>query len=125
DGTAFFDKEGFDGGGVSIGTDFADVPGAIPSIPVGGQACFRFFDLNGNVMPAGTNIEIELTETDTIPNEISSVPNSVAHRNDPMGFFCLTVLGDAPAPPLTPGLIEIKVTSPGGIISSTFFSTDD
>lgn len=104
-----------------LGTSLADATAALPTVPVGGYACFKVFDLNGNPLPAGTTISLEATATEIAPDEFGDFLSSNIHRDD-MNYTCIYVLGDGAG---DGGAIGVETEAPSGIKSFILFTTAD
>lgn len=104
-----------------LGTSLADATAVLPAVPVGGYACFKAFDLNGNPLPAGTTISLEATGTEIAPDDLGDLLSSNVHRDD-MSYTCIYVLGDDGG---DGGSLEVETEAPSGIKSFTLFTTAD
>jgi hypothetical protein len=100
------------------------------SVALGGTtACtFTVNDVNGNIMPAGTKVVFDYTSVVTgitLTSDAYTFPNSSANIGVDLGII-LTDSGKVTVPP-TPvgrGVLKVRVTSPGGVVSPQNYSVN-
>ena len=100
------------------------------SVALGGTTTCTFTvnDVNGNIMPAGTKVAFDYTSVVTgitLTSDAYTFPNSSANTGVDLGII-LTDGGKVTVPP-TPvgrGVLKVRVTSPGGVVSSQSYSVN-
>ncbi len=96
----------------------------VGSITAGVQVFLYVYDVNGQPMPAGTDIDLSTSNGDIATGTSFTVPSTNVPITSPGSPLIYPVLVDADTESSS-GTLTVEVTSPGGVVSSFFITVND